>query len=275
MHPQIKNLARVGRAPLMLGFAAVLLLACSTVPLTDRTAIHLVSDSELATMSLQEYQDVLRKSKLSQDQQKVQMVKNVGNRIARATEDLLTQRGLGSEIKNYKWEFNLIQDDKTVNAWCMPGGKVAVYTGILPIAQTETGLAVVMGHEIAHAVAKHGNERVSQGLMQQMGGVALSVALSTSPAATSNLFLMAYGVGTNVGIMLPYSRTHESEADHIGLILMAKAGYDPREAIPFWTRMAKAGGSRSPEFLSTHPAPETRVKQIEAFIPEAMQYYNR
>ena len=259
-----------------LGLCALLLISCTTVPITGRQSLSLVSDSELATMSLKEYQEVLSKSKLSQDQQKVQMVRNVGNRIARATEDLLRQRGLEAEIKNYRWEFNLIQDDKTVNAWCMPGGKVAVYTGILPIAQNEAGLAVVMGHEIAHAVAKHGNERVSQGLLQQMGGVALSVALSTSPAATSNLFLMAYGVGTNVGIMLPYSRTHESEADRIGLILMAKAGYDPREAISFWKRMgAKEGGSRPPEFLSTHPASETRVKQIEALIPEAMQYYNR
>jgi predicted Zn-dependent protease len=259
-----------------LSLCALLLFSCTTVPITGRQSLNLVSDSELTTMSLKEYQEVLSKSKLSQDQQKVQMVRNVGNRIARATEDLLRQRGMESEIKNYRWEFNLIQDDKTVNAWCMPGGKVAVYTGILPVAQNEAGLAVVMGHEIAHAVAKHGNERVSQGLLQQMGGVALSVALSTSPAATSNLFLMAYGVGTNVGIMLPYSRTHESEADRIGLILMAKAGYDPREAIPFWKRMgAKELGSRPPEFLSTHPASETRVKQIEALIPEAMQYYNR
>jgi len=258
-----------------LTLCALLLFSCTTVPITGRQSLNLVSDSELMTMSLQQYQEVLQKSKLSQDQQKVQEVRTVGTRIAHATEDLLRQRGLEAEVKNYRWEFNLIQDDKTVNAWCMPGGKVAVYTGLLPVAQNETGLAVVMGHEIAHAVAKHGNERVSQGLLQQMGGVALSVALSTSTAATQNLFLQAYGVGTNVAIMLPYSRTQESEADRIGLILMAKAGYDPREAIPFWTRMAKAGGGRSPEFLSTHPAPETRIKQIESLIPEAMSYYKR
>jgi predicted Zn-dependent protease len=252
-----------------------ILAACTTVPITGRQSLNLVSDSELVSMSLQQYQEVLHKAKLSQDQEKVQMVRNVGARIARATEDLLRQRGMESELRNYKWEFNLIQDDKTVNAWCMPGGKVAVYTGLLPVAQNETGLAVVMGHEIAHAVAKHGNERVSQGLLQQMGGAALSVALSTSPAATSNLFLQAYGVGTNIAFMLPYSRTHESEADRIGLILMAKAGYDPREAVPFWKRMAGSGGSRPPEFLSTHPAPETRIMQIERLIPEAMSYYNR
>lgn len=260
---------------LLSSVSLLFLFSCTTVPITGRQSLNLVSDSELMTMSLQQYQDVLRKSKLSQDQQKVQMVRSVGTRIARATEDLLRQRGLESEVKNYSWEFNLIQDDKTVNAWCMPGGKVAVYTGLLPVAQNEAGLAVVMGHEIAHAVAKHGNERVSQQLLQQMGGMALSVALSTSPAATSNLFLMAYGVGTNVGVMLPYSRTHESEADRIGLILMAKAGYDPREAIPFWTRMAKSGGGRPPELLSTHPAPETRIRQIESLMPEAMTYYKR
>ncbi len=258
-----------------LGFLVLILVACTTVPITGRQSLNLVSDSELLTMSLTQYQEVLHKAKLSQDQQKIQMVRNVGARIARATEDLLRQRGMESELSNYKWEFNLIQDDKTVNAWCMPGGKVAVYTGLLPVTQNETGLAVVMGHEIAHAVAKHGNERVSQGLLQQMGGAALSVALSTSAAATKDLFLQAYGVGTNVAFLLPYSRTQESEADRIGLVLMAKAGYDPREAVPFWKRMAKSGGSGTPELLSTHPAPETRIQQIESFIPEAMSYYRR
>jgi predicted Zn-dependent protease len=252
---------------------SLLLFACATVPLTERKALHLVSDSELATMSVQQYQKVLRESKLSKDPEKVQMVRSVGSRIAKATEELLRERGLESEIKQYKWEFNLIEDDKTVNAWCMPGGKVAVYTGLLPVAQNETGLAVVMGHEIAHAIAKHGNERVSQGLLQQMGGKALSVALSTNPSATNQIFMAAYGIGTTVGIMLPYSRTHESEADRIGLILMAKAGYDPREAIPFWQRMNEKAGSRQPEFLSTHPAPETRIKDIKSHIPEAMKHY--
>ena len=251
----------------------LLMVACATVPLTERKALHLVSNSELTAMSLQQYQKVLRESKLSTDPAKVQMVRSVGTRIARATEETLRDRGLESEIKLYKWEFNLIEDDKTVNAWCMPGGKVAVYTGLLPVAQTEAGLAVVMGHEIAHAIANHGNERVSQGLLQQMGGMALSVALSTNPSATNQIFMAAYGLGTTVGIMLPYSRTHESEADRIGLILMARAGYDPREAIPFWQRMNKSGGSRPPELLSTHPAPETRIKQIETLLPEALKYY--
>jgi predicted Zn-dependent protease len=251
----------------------LLLVSCTTVPITGRRAVHLVSDQELTTLSVQEYSKVLDQSRLSQNPVQVQMVRNVGRGIAGATEDFLREQGLAEDIRNYKWEFNLIEDDKTVNAWCMPGGKVAVYTGILPFTQNETGLAVVMGHEIAHAVAKHGSERMSQGLLAQLGGVALSVALSTQPAIASDLFLSAYGVGAQVGFLLPYSRVQESEADQIGLVLMARAGYDPREAVPFWKRMSEKGGNRPPEFLSTHPAPETRIRQIEDFIPEAMRYY--
>ena len=250
-----------------------MLAACATVPLTERRSLHIVSDSELLTMSVDEYSKTLKESKLSNDPQKVQMVKRVGERIAQATAELLKEKGLESEIQNYHWEFNLIDDPKVVNAWCMPGGKVAVYTGILPVAGNETGLAVVMGHEIAHAVAKHGNERMSQGLLAQLGGVGLSVALGTNASLTKDIFMQAYGAAAQVGVLLPYSRLQESEADHIGLILMAKAGYDPREAIPFWERMNKEGGSRPPEFLSTHPAPESRIDNIKALIPEAMRYY--
>lgn len=251
----------------------LMISACATVPITERKALHLVSDSDLVSMSFQEYQQVLNKSKLSEDPEKVQMVKTVGANLARSAEEILRERGIASDIRYYKWEFNLIEDDKVVNAWCMPGGKVAVYTGLLPITQDENGLAVVVGHEIAHAIAKHGNERMSQGLLQHMGGVALSVALSSKPAATSSLFLAVYGVTSTVGVILPYSRVQEYEADRIGLILMAKAGYDPREAIPFWKRMKKKSGPRPPEFLSTHPAPESRIKEIESLIPEAMRYY--
>ena len=253
----------------------LLIVGCATVPVTGRKSLNILPDSELLSMSLQEYKDVLKKSKLSNDPAEVQMVKRVGKRIASATEQFFTEKGMKSEIKNYKWEFSLIEDDKVANAWCMPGGKVAVYTGILPITQDATGLAVVMGHEISHAIAKHGNERMSQGLLAQLGAAGLSAALSTNPGATSQIFMAAYGVGANVGVLLPYSRIQESEADHIGLILMAKAGYDPREAIPFWKRMNEKGGNRPPEFLSTHPAPETRIKDIEAKIPEAMKYYKR
>ncbi len=253
----------------------LVLFGCATVPITERKAVHLVPDSELVTLSLQQYSDVIKKSKISQDAQKSAMVRRVGEKIAGATEQFLRNKGMAEEIQNYKWEFTLVEDDKTANAWCMPGGKVAVYTGILPLTRDENGLAVVMGHEIAHALAKHGNERMSQSLLQQMGGAALSVALASQPAATSQLFQLAYGVGTQVGVMLPYSRVHESEADKIGLILMAMAGYDPRSAPLFWQRMGQSEKSRPPEFLSTHPAPETRIKQIESYMPEAMGYYKK
>lgn len=251
----------------------LLLSACATVPLTQRKSLSLLPDSELLSLSFQQYTDVLKKSKLSNDPAKIEVVKRVGERIARASEDFLRESKMESDIKNYKWEFNLIEDDKVVNAWCMPGGKVAVYTGILPFTQDETGLAVVMGHEVAHAMAKHGNERMSEALLVQLGGMGLSVALSQKPAQTQQIFLGVYGVTANVGFMLPYSRLHESESDRIGLVLMAKAGYDPKEAVPFWERMNEKGGGRPPEFLSTHPAPETRITKIKSHIPEAMKYY--
>ena len=267
-HPNIHYLSKATLVVLLF-----LSVGCATVPVTGRKSLNLLPDSELLSMSLQQYDDVLKKSKLSNDPAKVHMVNRVGERIARATEQFFKEQGMESEIRNYKWEFTLIEDDKMANAWCMPGGKVAVYTGILPITQNDTGLAVVMGHEISHAIAKHGNERMSQGLLAQLGAVGLSAALSTHPSETNQIFMAAYGLGANVGVLLPYSRIQESEADHIGLILMAKAGYDPRQAIPFWKRMNEKGGSRPPEFLSTHPAPETRIKEIEAEIPEAMKYY--
>ena len=251
----------------------LMLLGCATVPLTERKTLRLVSDSELTTLSFQQYSEVLKKSKLSNDPGKIHLVRRVGEKIARASEAFMKDSGMEADIKNFKWEFNLIEDDQVANAWCMPGGKVAVYTGILPITHDESGLAVVMGHEIAHAIAKHGNERMSEALLVQLGGASLSLALSKEPALTNQVFMAAYGLGTNVGILLPYSRVHESEADRIGLVLMAKAGYDPRVAVPFWQRMNEKGGTRPPEFLSTHPAPETRIKQIHALIPEAMKYY--
>ena len=254
-------------------FFAFSLSSCATVPITERRSLQIMPDSEMTTLSLQQYSEVLKKSTLSNDPQKVQMVRRVGGRIAQATEEFFRESGMGEEIKNYKWEFNLIEDDKVVNAWCMPGGKVAVYTGLLPVAGDETGLAVVMGHEIAHAIAKHGNERMSQGLLVQLGGIGLAVALGSHAAATTDIFLSAYGAGAQLGFLLPYSRVHESEADRIGLVLMAKAGYDPRQAIPFWERMNAKGGARPPEFLSTHPAPESRIASIKNEIPEAMKYY--
>jgi predicted Zn-dependent protease len=258
-------------------FGIVMLAAvawgCAQVPITGRRSLHLVPESELLTLSLQQYNEVLQKSKLSTDNQKVAMVRRVGNRVAKAAESFLAETGHKDLIKDFQWQFNLIEDDKTANAWVMPGGKAAVYTGILPFTQDETGLAVVLGHEVGHALANHGNERMSQELLANMGGMALSVALSSQPQMTQELAMAAFGAGASIGVLLPYSRLQESEADHIGLILMARAGYDPREALPFWQRMNASPGSRPPELLSTHPAPETRIANIQALIPEAMAYY--
>jgi predicted Zn-dependent protease len=273
----VKKMLMRNRISLRRMFWLVLLAAivwgCAEVPITGRQSLHLVPESELLTLSLQQYNDVLQKSKLSTDNQKVAMVRRVGDRVAKAAESFLAESGHKDLIKNYQWQFNLIEDDKTVNAWVMPGGKAAVYTGILPFTQDETGLAVVLGHEVGHALANHGNERMSQELLANMGGMALSVAVSSQPQMTQELAMAAFGAGASIGVLLPYSRLQESEADHIGLILMARAGYDPREAVPFWQRMNKAPGSRPPELLSTHPAPETRIADIKALIPEAMVYY--
>jgi len=261
--------------PVILLSALLLFVGCATVPLTERKSLNLVPQSQMLTLSLDQYSKVIGQSKLSRDRKKVKMVRMVGKRIAGAAEDFLRRSGMEDHIDDYKWEFNLIEDNKMVNAWCMPGGKVAVYTGILPYTRNERGLAVVVGHEVAHAIARHGNERMSQGLLVNLGGMALSVALAEKPALTRQLSMAAFGLGASVGILLPYSRTHESEADRIGLTLMAMAGYDPREAVPFWRRMNKKGGARPPEFLSTHPAPETRIEDIKTYISEAMPYYRK
>jgi len=250
-------------------------IGCTQVPITGRRSLQLVPESELMTMSLKEYRQVIDKNKLSTDQDKVRMVRKVGNRIAKAAEAFLADMGREDQIRNYQWEFNLIQHDKVVNAWVMPGGKAAVYTGILPYTKDENGLAVVLGHEVGHAIAEHGNERMSQALLANMGAVALSAALAQKPNQTRQLFMTVYGVGTSVGVLLPYSRLQESEADRIGLMLMARAGYDPRTAVPFWERMNRGEKTRTPEFLSTHPAPATRIADIERYIPEAMPYYRR
>ena len=256
-------------------FGSFLLISCSTVPITGRSQLDLVPDSTMLAMSFQEYDRFLNTQKLSKSQEQTQMVKGVGARIKGAVETYFAENNLSHELDGYAWEFSLIESEQ-VNAWAMPGGKVVVYTGILPITRDETGLAVVMGHEIAHAVAKHGNERMSQGLLTQMGGMALSVALETEPAQTRQLWMTAFGLGAQVGVLLPYGRLQESEADHLGLIFMAMAGYDPNEAIPFWQRMAeKKGGQAPPEFLSTHPSDATRLRKIRELLPEAMRYYKK
>ena len=261
-------------------FVPIILLAltvyyCSTVPITGRSQLSLIPASEMNSMSFAQYGEFIKTNKLSSNKTDVDVVKRVGVKIQKAVETCVAQKNLSKELEGYAWEFNVVESEE-VNAWCMPGGKVVVYTGILPITKDETGLAVVMGHEIAHAIAQHGGERMSQGLLQQLGGVALSVALQDEPETTQNIFMAAYGVGTTVGIMLPFSRTHESEADHLGLIFMAMAGYDPNAAVDFWTRMAaNSGGGAPPEWLSTHPSNETRIANIKKLLPEALQYYNK
>jgi predicted Zn-dependent protease len=250
-----------------------LVAACSRVPITGRSQLNLVPESTMQSMALQQYQSFLSENKVvSQSTSKdAEMVKRVGQRIAAAVTRYMNDNGMGSEIASYKWEFNLV-DSKEVNAWCMPGGKVVVYTGILPVTKNETALAVVMGHEIAHAIARHGNERMSQGLVAQGIQVAGAVALNKNPTAV-NLFNQAFGVGSNVAL-LAYSRKDELEADHLGVIFMAMAGYNPQEAIPFWQRMANmSSGQKPPEFLSTHPSDATRVAQLQKLMPEAMKYY--
>ncbi len=253
----------------------LLFIGCAEVPLTHRKGLRLIPNSELMTLSLQEYDKVLKKSKLSTDREKVEMIRSVGKRIAKAAEAFLEDSGLEEQIKDYQWEFNLLVSNDVANAWCMPGGKVAVYTGILRYTQNENGLAVVLGHEVAHAIANHGNERMSHALLTTMGGVGLSIALSREPARTHNIFMGVFGIGAAVGFLLPYSRLHESEADRIGLMLMARGGYDPRGAVHFWERMSKEKGARTPEFLSTHPTSRTRIANLKACIAEALPYYQR
>jgi len=252
----------------------ICLAGCAEVDITGRKQFYIVPDSVMNSMSFQSYSEFMGKNTLSTDAKQVEQVKRVGKRIAEAVETFCQNRGCMDRLRGYEWEFNLVED-KAVNAWAMPGGKVVVYTGLLPVAQDETGLAVVMGHEIAHAFAKHGAERMSQGLLVNFGGMALSAALKERPEQTKNLFLKSYGVGTQVGIMLPFSRLHESEADRLGLIFMALAGYDPQAAVDFWGRMAasKDDKDRPLEILSTHPANDTRIRDLKKHLPEAMSYY--
>ncbi len=263
----------VTKATLFAVILSLLIVACSTVPITGRKQLSLIPASEMMSMSYQEYGDFLKANKLSTNQQQITMVRNVGARIQKAVETYMNQNGYGDAIKDYKWEFNVVES-KEVNAWCMPGGKVVFYTGILPVTQTEAGIAVVMGHEVAHAIAEHGNERMSQGLIAQYGGAALSEALKSKPEQTRSLWMSVYSVGAQYGALLPFSRTQESEADHLGLVFMAMAGYDPHEAVSFWKRMSAAnGGGAPPELMSTHPSDETRINNLTNLIPEAMKYY--
>ena len=247
---------------------------CSSVPVTGRRQLTLVSSSEMNTLAATSYTETLSTSKLSTNAPQTTMIKNVGARISKAVEQYMAEKGLSDAISDFQWEFNLIDDPNTVNAWCMPGGKVAFYTGIIPICQNEAGVAVVMGHEIAHAIANHSAERMSQELMVQMGGAMLSTALQQKSEMTQQIALSVFGAGTQLGAILPFSRKHELEADKMGLIFMAMAGYDPNEAPKFWERMeANSGGAAPPQFLSTHPSDTKRISDLKAAMPEAMKYY--
>ncbi len=258
-----------------LWFFVLLILGCATVPITGRSQFSIIPAGQLISMSTDSFSKLIKESKLSTDQGKIDMVERVGGKVARATEEFLWEMGRGADIKNFDWEFKLIEDPENVNAFAMPGGKVGVYTGILPVAQDDAGLATVMAHEIGHVIANHGGERMSQILMVQLGGVTLNAALNKESEKTKYLWLAAYGVGTTLGYVLPHSRLQESESDRIGLILMARAGYDPHAAVGFWQRMNEQSKGRMPEFLSTHPAPTSRIAEIERRIPEAMAYYKQ
>lgn len=257
-------------APILLGMLLVW-GSCAKVPITNRKQVKLLPKSTLNQLSFTSYRDFLATHPLSNNATDREMVTRVGKRIQSATERYFKAKNQSKYLTGYKWEFNLVEDP-AVNAWCMPGGKVVVYTGLLKVTQNEDALAVVMGHEIAHALANHGNERMSQGLMAQTGAVAIDLALSQKPEETRNLFLNAYGAGASLGAILPFSRLHESEADEIGLILMAMAGYRYEEAIPFWERMAKAGGAAPPQLLSTHPSNATRIENLKKAMPKAKYY---
>ncbi|UJP64195.1 M48 family metallopeptidase [Mongoliitalea daihaiensis] len=248
--------------------------SCAKVPMSNRTQLAIVQNSELLPMAFDQYGQVLKEGRLVTNTPEGQMVVRVGKKIAAAVEVYMKENGLESQLQGFNWEFNLIQED-IVNAWCMPGGKVAFYTGIMPVCQDEAGVAVVMGHEVAHAIANHGRERMSNGLLLNgfIGGA--QVAMGQNPSLTQQIFLQSFGIGGQLG-MLSFSRRHELEADQLGLNFMAMAGYDPQVAPDFWDRMAALGGGGAPpEFLSTHPGPKRRKDELKKQMPIAMEYYNK
>lgn len=250
-------------------------ISCSKNALTGKSQFTLLPESQLQEMASKEYVQFLSSNKVvsSSANKDAEMVKRVGQRIASAVNAFFREKGISDKLEGFKWEYNLV-DDPAVNAWCMPGGKIVVYTGLLPITQNEAALAVVMGHEVSHALLQHGNQRMSQQMGAQAVEAGLQVALANKSQETQGLFLSAYGLGAQVGVLLPFSRKHELEADHWGLNLAAMAGYNPREAIPLWERMEKAAnGQKPPEFLSTHPSEGHRIEQLEKFMPEALTYY--
>jgi predicted Zn-dependent protease len=258
-------------------FLSVFIFGCvERVPITGRKQLSLVSESELIGMSLTEYQKFLKENKtMDESDPRDQLIKKVGNKIKDAIVGYMNDHKMSKRIEGYVWEFHGVESNE-VNAWCMPGGKVVVYSGLLPVTQDEGSLAIVLGHEIGHAIARHGNERMSEQMVAQGLGAGVGIALSQKPAQTRDLFLQAYNVGAGL-TLLSYSRKEESEADKLGLVFAALAGYDPHIAVDFWKRMADVGknSQKPPEILSTHPSDETRIKDIEKFLPEAMKYYKK
>lgn len=246
-----------------------ILIGCSTVPITGRQRVNIVDDSQVLASSFAQYQGFLKDNKVSTNSEMTNEVKAVGARISKAVDKFMRANGMVNEANSYKWEFNLIEDN-TVNAWCLPGGKVVFYTGILPICENTDGIAAVMGHEIAHAFAKHGQERMTTAYGQQLGGVLLDVGTANQDAKTREMWNQIYGLGSQLGVVLPYSRLHETEADKLGMVFMIMAGYNPEEAVNVWVRMSQRNdGASPPEFFSTHPANETRIRDLKAYLPTA------
>jgi len=259
----------------MKSILAILLLfvaSCAIVPFTGRKQFTAIPVSQMVSLSSDSYSQVLKDNKLSQNQNYVSRVRQVGSRLTAAVEKYMKENGMEASLEGYSWQYNVLVSDE-LNAWCMPGGQIAFYEGIMPVCADDNGIAVVMGHEIAHAIAQHGNERMSQQLVVQMGGMALSEALQTQKETTQQIALLAFGVGSKLGVELPYSRTHELEADEMGLYFMAMAGYDPRTAPAFWERMKALGSARMPEFLSTHPEPANRINALNRHMAKAVGYY--
>ena len=265
------RIKRIANMLCALVVSQLLLSACGAVPLTGRRQVLLVSDQEIFQAGLVQYNEYLAGATISADKTSTQMVQTVGRKLADATESYLRANGYGSEISNFAWEFNLVKDTQ-VNAFCMPGGKIVVYEGLLTVAKTEAELAVVLGHEIAHAVAKHSNERISQQLLAEYGAQIVGQALSKKSESIQKIGNTVYGLGAQYGVTLPFSRKHESEADYMGLIFMTMAGYNPSTAITFWQKMSANGGASVPEFMSTHPSDATRISDIKKYLPELEKY---
>ena len=257
------------RIKISLGLLLLVVISCAKNPFTGKSTMAFVPNSQIFPMAFQEYDAFLTENKILKGTKDANRIEAIGMKIKTAAERYLTANGNAGYLKDYQWEYNLV-DDPTVNAWCMPGGKIVFYTGILPICKDDAGIAAVMGHEVAHALANHGQQRMSAGVLQQVGQVGAAIAVGNKSAETQALVMQAYGVGSQVGGMLPFSRSHESEADMIGLTLMAIAGYEPMNAVYVWERMsANSSGGAPPEILSTHPSNETRIRELTALVPEA------